>query len=69
MLAISNVDKDVIAKFAIGKNAGLTRAIGVTRLDEKIAGSVCMALGMNEAFGGKNRLNLLLDRVVLCTKV
>lgn len=48
LLAISNVDKDVIAKFAIGKNASLTRATGVTRLDEKIAGSVHMALGMNE---------------------
>lgn len=48
LLAVSKSDKDVLAKFAIGLNPGLNMATGVSRLDEKIAGSVRMALGMNE---------------------
>jgi aminopeptidase len=65
LMAASSGDKDVIAEFAIGLNPGATEPIGLTALDEKIGGSVHIALGMNEAFGGANRSNLHLDLVML----
>lgn len=65
LLAISSGDKDVIAEFAIGTNPGATEPIGNIALDEKIGGSVHIAIGMNERFGGRNKSNLHLDLVIL----
>jgi aminopeptidase len=39
--------------------------LGIVALDEKIGGSVHIAIGMNEHFGGGNRSNLHLDLVML----
>lgn len=58
-------DKDVIAEFAIGLNPGVTEPVGDIALDEKIGGSVHIAIGMNEDFGGRNRSNLHLDLVIM----
>jgi aminopeptidase len=65
LLAAASGDKDVIAELGIGLNPGATEPVGDILLDEKIAGSVHIALGMNEAFGGRNRSNLHLDLVML----
>lgn len=69
LLSGSSGDKDVIAEFAIGLNPGLTEPVGDSMLDEKIGGSVHIALGMNQAFGGQNRSNLHLDLVILAPTV
>lgn len=55
----------MIAEFGIGLNPGATEPIGDVMLDEKIGGSVHVAIGMNERFGGRNRSNLHLDLVIL----
>ncbi len=65
LLAASSGDKDVIAEFGIGLNPGATEPVGDVMLDEKIGGSVHVAIGMNERFGGRNRSNLHLDLVIL----
>lgn len=65
LLSASSGDKDIIAEFAIGLNPGLTEPVGDVMLDEKIGGSVHVAIGMNESFGGRNRSNLHLDLVML----
>jgi len=69
LLSASQGDKDAIAEFAIGLNPGATEPVGIIALDEKIGGSVHIAIGMNESFGGKNRSNLHLDLVILCPTV
>jgi leucyl aminopeptidase (aminopeptidase T) len=69
LLLASSGDKDVIAEFAIGINPGETEPTGDIMLDEKIGGSVHIAIGMNELFGGRNKSNLHLDLVILCPKV
>jgi aminopeptidase len=69
VLSVSSGDKDVIAEFAIGLNPGVTEPTGDIMLDEKIGGSIHIAIGMNERFGGRNRSNLHLDLVILRPKV
>ncbi|MBM3150854.1 MAG: hypothetical protein FJZ96_01395 [Chloroflexi bacterium] len=64
-LAVSTGDKDRIAEFAIATNPGVTEPIGFIALDEKIGGSVHIAVGMNDRFGGKNKSNLHQDFVIL----
>ena len=64
LLAASSGDKDVIAEFAIGMNPGVVEPVGDIWLDEKMRGSVHIAIGMNERFGGRNRSNLHLDLVI-----
>ncbi len=58
-------DKDVIAELGIGTNPGITQPTGNISLDEKIGGSVHIAVGMNDRFGGKNKSNLHQDFVIL----
>ncbi len=58
-------DKDRIAEFAIGLNPGVAEPVGDVALDEKIGGSVHIAIGMNHHFGGQNRSNLHLDLVIM----
>jgi len=65
LLAASSGDKDRLAEFSIGTNPGVREPTGMIALDEKIGGSVHIAVGMNEHFGGKNRSNLHLDLVIL----
>jgi len=65
LLSASSGDKDRIGEFAIGTNPGVTEPIGYIALDEKIGGSVHIAIGMNERFGGRNKSNLHLDLVIL----
>jgi len=65
LLDASSGDKDRIAEFAIGTNPGVTDPIGNSSLDEKIGGSVHIAIGMNDRFGGVNKSNLHLDLVIL----
>ena len=65
VLAVSSGDKDRIAEFAIATNPGVTEPIGYVSLDEKIGGSVHIAVGMNDRFGGTNKSNLHQDFVIL----
>jgi aminopeptidase len=65
LMQASTGDKDRIAEFAIGLNPGLTEPIGYSSLDEKIGGSVHLAIGANTRFGGVNQSNLHLDLVIL----
>ena len=65
MLAAFSGDKDVIAELGIGVNPGVVEPIGNISLDEKIGGSVHIAIGMNERFGGRNKSNLHLDLAIL----
>ena len=65
VMAASNGDKDVIAELGIGVNPGVVEPIGNISLDEKIGGSVHIAVGMNDRFGGKNKSNLHQDFVIL----
>ena len=61
----STGDKDVIAELGIGVNPGVMEPVGNISLDEKIGGSVHIAVGMNDRFGGKNKSNLHQDFVIL----
>jgi leucyl aminopeptidase (aminopeptidase T) len=65
LLEVSNGDKDRIAEFGLGLNPGVKELTGDPMLDEKLCGSVHIAIGMNEGFGGQNRSNLHLDLVML----
>jgi len=65
VLSVCNGDKDVIAEFGMGLNAGATQLVGDIMLDEKISGSIHIAIGNNTSFGGRNRSNLHLDLVML----
>lgn len=65
VMAASNGDKDVIAELGIGINPGVVEPIGNISLDEKIGGSVHIAVGMNDRFGGRNKSNLHQDFVIL----
>ena len=69
LLSLASGDKDVIAEFAIGLNPGVIEPIGSILFDEKIGGSIHIAIGMNTHFGGNNKSNLHLDMVVLHPKV
>jgi aminopeptidase len=65
VMAAATGDKDVIAELGIGVNPGITEPTGNISLDEKIGGSVHIAVGMNDRFGGKNTSNLHQDMVIL----
>jgi len=65
VMGASNGDKDVIAELGIGVNPGVVEPVGNISLDEKIGGSVHIAVGMNDRFGGKNKSNLHQDFVIL----
>lgn len=57
--------KDRIGELGIGLNPALTRPLGHTLLDEKIRGSVHLALGENRMYGGVNVSSLHWDLVML----
>ncbi len=64
ILASASGDKEMIAEFAIGLNPGVTALTGLVSLDEKMLGSIHIAIGMNRNFGGVNESNLHLDFVI-----
>ena len=64
ILASASGERDIIAEFAIGLNPGVTKLTGLVSLDEKMLGSIHIAIGMNKNFGSTNESNLHLDSVV-----
>ncbi|MGV8123414.1 MAG: aminopeptidase [Candidatus Xenobiia bacterium LiM19] len=58
-------DKDVIAEMGIGTNPQVTRVTGDCLLDEKILGTVHIAIGSNKYFGGNNSSTIHKDMVML----
>ena len=58
-------DYDRIGEFAIGTNPAVTQIIGDPLFDEKIYGSVHLALGENRMYGGTNSSSIHWDFVVL----
>jgi aminopeptidase len=65
LLGASTGDKDRIAELGIGLNPGVKQLTGDILLDEKLYGSMHIAVGMNDHFGGLNHSNLHLDMVML----
>ncbi len=65
VLATSTGDKDRIGEFGIGLNPAIHRLTGNDLLDEKIIGSIHIALGENASFGGRNESSLHWDLVML----
>ncbi|MEF8873274.1 MAG: aminopeptidase [Candidatus Thermoplasmatota archaeon] len=65
VLEYSQGEKDRIGEFGIGINPHVEEAIGYTITDEKLVGSVHIALGENRSFGGKNESTLHWDLVML----
>lgn len=57
-------DKDRIGEFGIGMNPQVKKAIGYTIMDEKIIGTIHIAVGENRGMGGKNRSTLHWDWVM-----
>lgn len=57
--------KDVIGEFGIGLNPEVENMTGYTLTDEKIIGTIHIALGENRGFGGKNESSLHWDLVVM----
>ena len=64
LLAVSSGDKDRIAELGFGLNPGVKELTGDIMLDEKLRGSVHIAIGMNDRFGGQNHSNLHLDLIM-----
>lgn len=58
-------DRDRLGELGIGINPAMKRPIGHTLLDEKIHGSVHLALGENRMYGGVNASSLHWDLVML----
>lgn len=54
-----------IAELGLGVNPVLTEPFGSILMDEKIAGSVHLALGDNRSFGGTNVSNVHQDMIIL----
>jgi aminopeptidase len=61
----SQGDKDRIGEFGIGINPKVTKAIGYVITDEKIIGTIHIAVGENRMFGGKNESTLHWDMVMM----
>ncbi len=62
-------DPYVIAELGIGANPALTRPYGSILMDEKIAGTVHLALGNNETLGGTNASSIHQDMIILGPRV
>jgi aminopeptidase len=65
MMSEAEGDRDMLGEFAIGTNPEVTCVTGDTLLDEKIVGTVHLALGSNRYFGGNNVSTLHKDMVIL----
>lgn len=61
----SHGEKDRIGEFGIGMNPKVKKAIGYTITDEKIIGTIHIAVGENRGMGGKNESTLHWDLVMM----
>ncbi len=61
----SHGDKDRIGEFGIGINPRVNKAIGYVITDEKIIGTIHIAIGENRGMGGKNESTLHWDMVMM----
>ncbi|MDQ7824862.1 MAG: aminopeptidase [Candidatus Eremiobacteraeota bacterium] len=66
MLREAEGDCDVMAELGIGTNPEVTKVTGDTILDEKILGSVHLAIGNNSSFGGNSTSTMHKDMVIMC---
>lgn len=57
-------DKDVIGELGFGLNPCIKKLVGHQLTDEKITGTVHLALGENRSYGGKNQSDLHWDLVI-----
>lgn len=64
-LANAHGKKDIIGEFGIGLNPEVKKVIGYVLTDEKVIGSIHIALGENREFGGKNESSLHWDLVMM----
>lgn len=62
-------DSDILGEFGIGLNPAVKELIGYIALDEKAIGTVHIAVGMNDMFGGVNSSPLHLDFVLTPKKI
>jgi aminopeptidase len=69
VLKNSHGKKDVIGEFGIGLNPEVKNLTGYTIMDEKIIGSIHIALGENRGFGGTNESSLHWDLVMMCPTI
>lgn len=60
-LAHAHGGKDIIGEFGIGLNPEVKKVTGYVLTDEKIIGSIHIALGENRGFGGENESSLHWD--------
>jgi aminopeptidase len=65
VLANAHGGKDIIGEFGIGLNPEVKKVIGYVLTDEKIIGSIHIALGENRGFGGENESSLHWDLVMM----
>ncbi len=60
----STGDKDIIGEVGFGLNPCITKMVGNQLTDEKVIGTVHLALGENRSYGGKNQSDLHWDLIV-----
>ncbi|MFQ5909771.1 MAG: aminopeptidase [Thermoplasmata archaeon] len=65
VIANSHGQKDRIGEFGIGINPKVKKAVGYTITDEKIIGTIHIAVGENRSYGGKNEATLHWDFVMM----
>lgn len=64
ILSHSTGDRDVIGEIGFGLNPCITHIVGHQLTDEKLVGSIHLALGENRMYGGKNESDLHWDLIV-----
>jgi aminopeptidase len=64
ILSHSTGHKDIIGEIGFGLNPHITTMVGNQLTDEKIVGTVHLALGENRSYGGKNQSDLHWDLVI-----
>ncbi|BBM82677.1 aminopeptidase [Candidatus Uabimicrobium amorphum] len=65
VLGMHSGDKDCIAELGIGLNPNVPETIGNILLDEKVVGSIHIAIGKNTMYGGINKSSLHWDLVAM----
>ncbi len=64
ILSHSTGDKDIIGEIGFGLNPCITHFVGHQLTDEKLIGSIHLALGENRTYGGENESDLHWDLIV-----
>ena len=62
-------DSNIFAEFGIGLNENVKDLIGYALLDEKCNGTMHIAIGMNDMFGGLNSTPFHMDFIFIPTKI